>query len=840
MTWKLARRNLLSSKLRLFLTSIAIVLGVGFVVAAFVLGDTITKTFDDVFSNANQGVAVSVRGKAVVSDLDRKPVPASLLPKVQAVDGVAQADGTVAGSAVILKSNGDPAGLDGPPSLGFSWPQATDLNPFRVLEGRAPVAADDVVVDKTTADRAKFAVGDMITVVTAVGPAKYRLVGIVGFGDTNNLAGATIASFTPQTAGRVFESQGRFVTIDVSSQPGVTQEELARRVQAVLPSGYEAVTGQQSAEETSRQFTQFVDIFRNFLLGFAFIALFVGSFIIYNAFKITVAQRNRQVGLLRAVGASGGQIVRSVLIEAFVIGAVASVIGVLFGIVMAAGLRALFNAVGASLPSTTLQVLPRSVIFGLAVGVLVTLFSAFGPAWRSSRVPPIAALRDIEVHGSRTVRLILASVLTLGGIALVLTGNYASISGLAQRFALIGVGAMLLFIGAAMLTQYVVRPLATVLGAPMARLGLAGRLGRENAMRNPSRTAQTAAALTIGVALVTGVAVFASSLEETFVGTLDKRVRADLIVFSPNGEPFSPVAGRDLASLPEVASSTAWRDGQFKDDNGDVQNVSGVDPAVINDMYDADPVDGDLSDLSTPDTIAISESYAKDNSLVVGSTLPALFAESGQQRFTVASVFKDTSFGDFFVSLKTLEPNTTSTQDGTLLARAAPGVTPDELKVAADASLGKFGNLEVYTKQGYRNFVGDQINGLLNLFYILLGLALLIAVFGIVLTLALSVFERTREIGLLRAVGLARRSVRAMIRWEAILVCLVGAVVGIVIGLFLGVVSVNAIPDFTATAIPWGSLVSFLVVAVIFGIIAAMLPARRAARLTILEAIANE
>jgi putative ABC transport system permease protein len=835
-----AVRNLLASKLRLFLTSLAVVLGVGFVVGAFVLGDTINKAFDGVFETANQGVAVEIRGVKTVSEADRQPVPASLLPTIRAVDGVRTAEGSVFGTAQIIGSDGKPAGAQGPPALGFSWSDDAALNPLRITSGAAPRAPEDVVIDKTTADSENFSIGDRVRIITASGSAEYRLVGIVAFGEQNNLAGATLTAFTPATAQRVLDSKDRFLTVSATADPGVSDATLARRVQEVLPKGYEAITGETSAKEQSKQFKQFVDIFRNFLLAFAGIALFVGSFIIFNAFKITVAQRTRQLGLLRAVGASGSQVVRSVLLEASFIGLVASVIGVVFGVAFAALLRAAFNAAGASLPPTSLQVQPRSIIVGLVVGVLVTFVSALVPAWRASRVPPIAAMHDVQVTGSPRARLAVSVVLAGLGVGMVMLGLLAPLSGLAQRFSLIGFGAILLFIGAAMLTQYVARPLARVIGAPMAHLGLAGRLGQENAMRNPSRTAQTAAALTIGVALVTGVTVFAASLNETFIGTLDKRVRADLVIISNGGQPFSPAAVATLTDSPELAGVTAWRNGDFKDAKKNVQSLSAVDPTQLEDVYEPGVTAGSIAALSGVGTIAVQKDYAKDNHLEVGSVMPVLFAKSGNADLRVAAIFSDDTFGQFFVSLPEYERNFTTQQDSVILARARDGVSPDAAKAAAKADLKDFSNLDVRTKAEYKDFVASQINQFLTLFYLLLAMAVIIAIFGIVLTLALSVFERTREIGLLRAVGLSRRRVRAMIRWEAIIVALIGALVGLLLGVFLGVVSVSAIPEFKAIAIPWGRMIVFLVVAGVFGVLAAILPARRAARLNILEAIQNE
>lgn len=837
-----AFRNLLASKLRLFLTSLAIVLGVGFVVGSFVLGDTMNKAFDNVFTTANEGVAVKVRGVETVSEADRQPVPAAVVATVRAVEGVRVAEGAVEGHAQIIGADGKPAGVQGPPALGFGWSDDRDLNPLRVVAGTAPIAPSDVVIDKKTAADEKFAIGDQVRIITASGSAEYRLAGTVAFGDEDaSLGGATLAAFPMATAQRAFDSVDRFAGIGVTAMPDVSHATLAARVQVVLPSGYEAITGETSAQESSDQFKVFIDLFRNFLLAFAAIALFVGSFIIFNAFKITVAQRTRQLGLIRAVGASPSQVVRSVLLEAAFIGVAASLIGIAFGIGFAWLLRAGFNAAGASMPPTTLQVAPRSLIVGLAVGVIVTFVAALVPAWRASRVPPMAAMRDVRVAGSPRARLLVSIASTGLGISLVLLGALAPLSGLSQRFGLIGLGALILFLGAAMLTQYVARPLAQLIGAPMSRTSLAGRLGQENAMRNPRRTAQTAAALTIGVALVTGVTVFGASLRATWVDAIDDRLKTDLVIQASGQQGFSPAAATELANAPQLAGVTTLRfDGTFKDARQDKLLMSAVDPATLGRFYDPDVVAGSIAALAQSDTIAIDEAYAKENDLSVGSPMSVLFARTGQTALRVGAVFRDTTFGRFLVSRRQYERDFTTQQDQFIFALAGNGVSTDAAKSIAEGELAAFPNLEVRTKAEYKDYVSGQVNRFLMLFYVLLAMAVIIAVFGIVLTLALSVFERTREIGLLRAVGLSRHSVRAMIRWEAIIVALIGALVGIVLGAFLGVVSVSAIPEFEALAIPWGSMAVFLIVAGIFGVLAAILPARRAARLNVLTAIQAE
>ena len=835
-----AVRNLAASKLRVVLTSLAIVLGVGFVVGAFVLGDTINSAFNGVFATANKGVAVEVRGVKRVSESDRQPVPAALLSTIRAIEGVRTAEGTVGGTAEIIGSDGKAAGVQGPPALGFAWTNDPDLNPLTIRNGTPPKTAQDVVIDRTTADREHFAIGRRVRVITASGSAEYRLVGIVSFGEQNNLAGATIAAFTVSTAQHLFDSEGRFTSIEVTAQRGVADATVAARIRAVLPAGYGAVTGQAAAKEQSDLFKKFVDIFRNFLLGFAAISLFVGSFIIFNAFKITLAQRTPQLGLLRAVGASESQVVRSVLLEAAFVGIGASAIGIAFGIGFAALLRAGFNAIGASLPPASLQIAPRSIIAGLIVGLVVTFVSAVVPAVKASRVPPIAAMRDVHIAGSPRASLFTSIGLTVAGITLALVGSFAPVGGLAQRFSLIGLGAILLFIGSATLTQYVARPLAWTIGAPMAKTGLAGRLGRGNAMRNPSRTAQTAAALTIGVALVTVVTIFAASLNQTFIGAIDEHARADVVILASNQQPFSPAAAEILQRVPEFSGVSAWRTGEFKDAKHRTEPIVGVDSAQFADVYDPGWTAGSIEPLSQPRTIAIQKDYASSNGLHVGSTMSVFFAKTGTTSLRVVGTFTDETFGRFFLSLSEYERNFSAQQDALILARTRPGVTPTAGKAAAQARLKNFPNLDVRTKAEYKDFISSQINTFLRLFYVLLAMAVVIAIFGIILTLALSVFERTREIGLLRAVGLSRRSIRAMIRWEAMIVALIGALVGLVLGVFLGVLSVSAIPEFKALAIPWPSMIVFLVVAAVFGVLAAILPARRAARLNILDAIQSQ
>ena len=469
MIWRLATRNLRSSPLRLVLVSLAIILGVGFVSGAFVLGDTINKAFDGLFAKINEGVAVRVQGVASISSDNREPVPASVLPKVLAVDGVATAAGSVGGTATIVGKDGKAIGGSGPPTSGFGWVADPALNTLRLVSGRAPTGPNDVVINVRSATLANVVPGDSVRIITPAGSAEYRLVGLVKFGSTDNLLGATLTGFAMPTAQRVFGLVGRYSDIGVTGKQGVLDSTLAHRVQAVLPPGYEAITGARATQQATDQFNSIIGILRDVLLVFAGISLFVGAFIIFNSFSITIAQRTRQVGLLRAVGASRGSVVGEVVIEALIIGVVASVIGVAFGVVVALGLEKLFDAFGASLPKAPIQIEPRTVIVALAVGILVTLVAALRPAIRASRIPPIAALRDDVHEVTQSVRRLVVAVVVTGlGVGLVLLGVFGSVG---NPFVWLGLGALLLFIGAALLTAQIARPLARVIGAPMVLIG---------------------------------------------------------------------------------------------------------------------------------------------------------------------------------------------------------------------------------------------------------------------------------------------------------------------------------------------------------------------------------
>ncbi len=838
---RLAIRDIASSKLRLILTSLSIVLGVAFVAGTFVLTDTINRAFDTVFADANASTSVVVQSEATVSDTVREPLPESVLARVEAVPGVQDAGGSAFGLAQLIGRDGKAVSTGGAPTLAGNWGTNPKLNPFVLREGSPPTGPDDVVIDAGTAKDEGFGPGDRVKVIPPTGtPQEFTVSGVAGFGKEDNLAGATALLFSLPTAQRVLGLEGRFTEIRVLADPGVSDGVLAARIQAVMPRGVEAITGEQSAADQSKQIQDQLSIIRTALLVFAIVALFVGGFIIFNSFSITVAQRTRSLALLRAVGASPGQVTRLVLIESLVLGIGASILGILAGIAVAVGLRQLFSAFGGELPSTTLQVQARTIIVSLVLGIGITLIAALRPARRASTVPPVAALRtDIQPAEAPVLRRRILAVLgTAAGLALLLVGLLADVP---NRLYFIGGGALVLFVGASMLATEVARPLARVLGFPFARMSVAGKLGRENAMRNPHRTAQTAAALMIGLALVSLASIFASSLSASVKDTVEQRFPVALVGYSEQFVPFSTDVADQLAKQPGIALVSQWRMGQFKEGRS-TRDLYAADPAQIPQVYEMGVKSGSIAALNERGTIMVSDSLASDQGLRVGSTIPALFARTGQQRLRVVGVYDDTTFGDVLTSLDTYAANFSPPyQDMIIFAKAAPGATEAQITAAQTTVGDQFPGLKIQTKDEYISDVQQQVNQLLSLIYILLGFAIIIAIFGIVNTLALSVFERTREIGLLRAVGFGRGQVRAMVRYEAVIVSLLGGLFGLVVGVLLGVLIIRSVPDdIQVLSVPVGSLIVFLVLAGIAGVLAALGPARRASRLDILKAIAAE
>lgn len=851
MVFKQARRSLSGHPLRTFFTALSVVLGVAFVVGAFVLGDMITKAFDDIFETANRGTDVRVESLEPEEGRDLpQRFDAALLEQVQAVPGVDQAVGSLfLDQVVIIDSDGEAMGGHGPPQFGASWVDVEQLNSFTVVEGSAPTGPDQVVIDTESLEKSGYEIGDRIR-VAADGPAEeFTLVGSIEFG--SGLGGATFAVWDLARASELFGAEGqlRFITVRAAADvsPGVLRD----RIADVLPEGVQALTGEEAIAQDSGDIQAGVSIFRNLLLGFAAVALLVAVFVIFNVFAITVAQRTRQFGLLRVVGSSPAQIRWIVVVEGLLIGILASALGVVAGLGVAAGLTALFDAVGISLPTAGLTLEPRTVYWAVGVGLVTTLIASLIPAIRASRISPIEAMREAGAEESRvsTRARVFGIALPALGIALIAWGLWGSLD-LEPRIAVMAIGALLLFVGAAVGTMMIVGPLVAVLGAPARALsGVSGRLASENVVRKPGRTAASAAALTIGVALVAFFAIFTSSLKDSLDRVLEEQFRADYVAFVDGDEnaPFSPEFANRLDAAPEIGTVTRWRHGAFSDrvasgeDPDYDKELFGVEADKLLRIYDPDLVAGEVRFL-VGQAIMMHESAADDRGIGVGDSVELLFVDRPDPvSFRLVATYADTTWGDYMIPLDTYGNYYAQQGDTVVLARAAEGVETDAADAAFETVSGDFPQVSAWTNQEFRDAQSDQLDQLLGLIYAMLALAIIIAVLGIIATLFLAVHERTREIGLLRAVGLGRGQTGVMVLWESIMTALVGSLVGIVIGIALAILIVERLSDdIPVLSVPVGQLVLVLMIAAVVGVLAALLPAWRAARTNILEAIHSE
>jgi putative ABC transport system permease protein len=843
-------KSLLGRKLRLVLTALSIVLGVGFVAGTYVLTDTMSKAFDDLFTQASSSTDVVVRAESAFEGIEaggggggseREPLPQALVETVKAVPGVDVAEGGVSGYAKMVDpATGDPIGSFGPPAIGLNWNEIANAT-LELRSGQPPSGPDEVVIDAATAKKYDLSVGQSIEIIFEGSVEEFRIVGIAGFGTADNLGGATLALFYTPTAQQVLGKEGVFDEIDVVADEGVSDTELKTEIQDVLPKGVEAVTSTAVADEQSQQIKEALSFITIFFLVFAAIALFVGAFLIFNTFSIIVAQRTRELALLRALGASRRQVMTSVVVEALVVGLVASMLGIVAGIGIAVGLQGLLEAFGIDLPSTSLQLQTRTIVVALVVGTLVTLVASIMPARRAAKVAPVQALRESQdsgAGGSLRRRLVAGLIVTGIGAAALLYGLFGGPSNAA---ALIGFGAAVTFIGVAVLSPLVARPLAGVIGAPIKRMGVQGKLGRENAMRNPRRTASTASALMIGLGLVAMVAILGASLKASFDVTIQKTLKADFVLSTSSFAPFSPDVAAEVADVAGVAETAEFRQGGFRV-GGKTDFVMGVTAATVADLTTLDVSSGSVGALADGDVL-VSDDTAKDHGWSVGDAVPAAFAKSGRVDLKIGGTYsEDTLVGHYVVSLETYEQYFTEQLDQFVMAAVEPGAAAAQVQRGIEEATGKFGDIEVQDQTAFRDKYAGQVDQLLGLVTALLAMAILIALFGIVNTLGLSIFERTRELGLLRAVGMGRRQVKRMIRWESVIIAILGAFLGLVIGAFFGWSLQQALVNdgVTELRIPVEQLLVYLVFAGLVGVIAAIWPARRAAKMNVLEAISYE
>jgi putative ABC transport system permease protein len=852
----LSLRGLTARKLRTALTALAIVLGVAFVAGTYMLTDSMNKAFDNVFATANERIDVTVTPKRQFDNASQVPLSADVLRSVERVPGVAVAEGSVSSgdgenSAVIYTKDGrDPLVRGGAPMLIVNE-GPPELSPLDYVEGHGPEAPDEVALTKGTAERGDFSLGDTVR-ISGDGPAEeFRLVGIAKFGDEDSLAGSALAVLETGTVQRLLNMEGEYTSIDVVADRGVAPEELSRRIAAELPARlYNVRTGEQEARRQAADLQDQLGFLRTFLLAFAGIALFVGAFLIVNTYSITVAQRMREFALLRMIGASRRQVLRAVLGEALVVGFLASVVGLLCGMVIAPALRGLFTLFDAELPSEGLVVEPRTIVVSLLIGTVVTVVAAVGPAMRATRVPPIAALQDVAsmTRGkSGRLRTPLAIAISLIGVALMCVGLFGGGSA-TQAAASIGGGGAIVFIGVGLLASHLVRPLALLVGLPLEKLrGVPGRLARENATRQPRRTASTSAALMIGVALVAFIAIFAAGLKASIDDAVDRGITADLVVQTSTFQPVPSTVSRSLAEVPgvETVSPLRFASGKVPGESGTV-SIAGVDPANAGDVIDVTWVEGDQALLRSFgfDRAAIANGYADDHDLSVGDSFEVGTPTGRTVRLTVAGIYDDNAglLGNMTLSNELLARDFDVTRDAVVFATTASGESADAVQKVADREISAaYPTVEVLTKQGFKDDQAGQIDQLLSLVYVLLSLSVIVSLFGIVNTLVLSIHERTRELGMLRAIGTSRAQVRRIVRYESVITALIGAVLGVVLGaIFAVLVTIPLKDEGFATSIPVGTLIFLFVLAVIAGVLAAILPARRAAKLDVLRALAYE
>lgn len=846
-----AFKNLLAHKLRLLSTALAVTLGVALMAGTFVLTDTMTRTFDNLFANVYQGTDAVVRAQAAFegpqgSGIQRGRVDASLIPTVRSVDGVAAAEGSIFGYARLTAKDGhalgDPA--NGAPTLGTNWSHNREVNPFTLVEGRPPRAANEVVIDRKSAEDGDLSVGDTTTVMVLGPPQQMLITGIVKFGTADSPGGASCAIFTLSTAQRLVAEPGKFDSIVVVADRGVSQAELAARISAVLPKGTEAVTGAAIIAESQDQVQKMLGFFNTFLMIFAVVALLVGGFMMFNTFAITVAQRTRENGLLRALGASRRQVLGAVLLEALAVGVLASLVGLVAGVGVAIGLRSLMLAIGIEIPTTDLAIQTSSMVIAFVVGVVVTVLAALSPARKAGKVAPIAAMQlgvaGSTGYGSKQRIYVGFGVLGLG-VAALLLGLFGDTG---KRMMAVGVGALLVFFGVSILGRTIALPLSRFIGWPLPRTrGITGELARENAMRNPKRTAASASALMIGVGLVGLISIFVASTRASVDHSINNTFTGDLVVDSGGGilGGVDPAIAKRLNDLPEVAVATGIRAGLAKVAGHGVV-VQAADPKTLPKIMNVDVHAGSVAALGAT-SLGVYQKVASDNDWHVGSAVDVLFAKTGHRTMRIGLIYGDnTQLGNYFMGTAAYEANVANQFDHEVFVKTAPGVSTDEAAAAMKQVTDEYPGVKVLSRTAYVAEQMKTVDQLLALVYALLGLAILIALLGIANTLTLSISERVREIGLLRAVGMTRAQLRSTIRWESVIIALQGTALGLLIGVFFGWALVGALHDqgITQFQVPVTSLAVVVLCAVVAGMLAALMPGRRAAKLDVLRAVVSD
>ena len=846
---RVALKGVLGRKLRAALTAFAIVLGVAMISGSLILTDTVGKSFDGVYSQSYKDSDAVVSSKAAIADSSGKPpaFTADVLRKVRGVAGVVKAQGSVEDQARLVNQYGHAIGGAGSGIAVGVDASDTSLSPYKLASGRWPAGAGEIAIDKATAKEHHFAVGDTVGAFGDGPVRKYTVTGLVGFGSEDTVAGSSILVFDLHTAQRLFDKVGKLDLIRVDAAPNVAPAHVVAEIAPLLPQTAQVKTGTAQAAADSKDTQKGVNSFKWFLLAFGGIALIVGSSVIANTLSITVAQRIRELATLRTLGASRRQVLRSVIVEAIVVGLVGSIVGLFVGLGLAKGLLTILGATGFELPSQSLVFQLRTVVVSVGTGTLIALVASVRPAIKATRIQPIAAVREGaelppgRFHRTATLR---GLILLAAGFALLLYGTTASGLSTPALIASLAAGVLVFFKGVSTIAPKLIRPLASVLGAPGAHVGgSAGALARQNAMRNPSRTASTAGALMIGLSLITFVAVLGQGVKTSFSSAVNELFVADYSVTAGNSLLTSKAAAA-AAKAPGVEVVSEIRSGNARLNGKSVQ-VNGVDanlPQVVAMKWSAGS--GNVAAQLGADGAFIKKRYADDHHLAVGSPLTVKTPTGANLRLHVVAIFDEpkggSPFGEVSIS-KSAFDRSFPTHDNYFTLLNVKGGDSDAATANIERALTGFPDAQIETAKQFKAGQIADLNMALNVVYALLGLSVIVSLFGIVNTLVLSVFERTRELGMLRAIGMTRRQVRRMVRHESIVTALIGATFGIAVGMFLAGIVTHALSKYGIVfAVPYPSLAAFGGIAIVAGMLAAILPARRASRLNVLQALQYE
>ncbi len=850
---KLALRGLAARRLRSSLTAIAIVLGVAMVAGTYVLTDQISRAFDDIQAQSVEGldVVISPRETFTASFTEPPTLPAKLVRRVEKVQGVSRARGVVSASGQVIV-HGEPLGTGGAPSLVVGY-APEPFNPTQTVSGKPPTKPGEVALLEQTADEAGLGVGDTAHLATRRGVKSLRVVGTIAFGKGGSSLGGTSIVVVPQRQVQSwFGLRGKASAIDVVAKPGVDPERLVGDLRAVLPHDAKVQTAEQNARQSANEINDAIGGFLTpALLAFSGAALLVGAFIIFNTFSITVAQRRREFAVLRSLGATRRQVLAAVTSEALLLGVGASVVGIGAGVAFARLMSSVFDAVGFGIPRSGTVIEPRTVIVALAVGVVVTLVAALAPALRATRVPPVLALAE-EAPGpslrSRRWTAAIAALLSVGGVALLLSGLFGGGAATARLGSIAG-GAVLIFIGVALSARYIVRPLASAIGLPIEALfHTPGRLARENSMRNPARTAVTSAALMVGLGLVVFVAVFAAGLKSSFSRQIDELVKSEIIAYSSS---FTPIPARtedEIGSVRGVGSITSVLFDQMEV-NGQSSNtlydlMLGVNPRKLTHAYTFDWVDGSDALLGKlgRDRALVEEQFVKAHKIGVGDSYRVVTPSGGHARITAIGIYRDpTILQGTIVDTRTLRAISPARDPTALFISVAPGADPTRVQARVEDALKRFPEVTVDDRAEYKQYIDKQLNQIVYLVYALLGMSVIVSLFGIANSLFLTIHERTREFGLLRAVGATAGQLRRVVRYESVITAVIGGLMGTALGIAFASVTIASLSEFgLGFALPVGQLIFFALLAVVVGVIGAIGPARRGSRVDVLEAIHHE